>query len=147
MKTRLFLNFLASICLVLSVGTQGQNNYNDGIIVVANIQQTDLSLSKQQIRSLFMGSSLGYGLKVVTLPPSSLVRVAFNTKIIGLTEDRIQSYWAQMRFSGRKTRPAELDSEQQLIEFLTNNPGTVAYLSASTKIPPQLTVIYRSDHM
>ncbi|MFT5313750.1 MAG: ABC-type phosphate transport system substrate-binding protein, partial [Paraglaciecola sp.] len=51
------------IFLVLSAATQSQIKQRDGIVVVANIQQTDLSLSQQQIRSLFMGSSLGYKFK------------------------------------------------------------------------------------
>lgn len=134
------------IFLVLSAATQSQIKQRDGIVVVANIQQTDLSLSQQQIRSLFMGSSLGYEFKVVTLPPRSLIRVTFNTKIIGLTEERIQSYWAQMRFSGRKTLPKQVESEELLIDFLTNNPGAVGYLSASTQVPGHLHVIYRSQY-
>ncbi|GAA0856439.1 hypothetical protein GCM10009114_18390 [Aliiglaciecola litoralis] len=116
----------------------------NGIVVVANISNNDLTLSKQQIRSLFMGSSVGRDLKVATLPPSSLTRVEFNTKVIGMTESRIQSYWAQMRFSGRKTEPLQFDNENQLIEFLNNTPGAVAYLPASTAIPDNLTVVYSS---
>lgn len=137
------LRFLCFSMLVLFTSTIAMAE--DGLIVVANIKESNVSLSKQQIRGLFMGSSVGYDFKVVTLPPSSLTRVTFNTKIIGLTEARIQSYWAQMRFSGRKTEPRVFTNEDEIIDYLLNTEGAVAYLSASTIIPKSLKVIYRID--
>lgn len=112
------------------------------IVVVANLQQQELELSKQQVKSLFMGSFVGHELKVVTLPPSSLVRVNFNTKVIGMTEDRIQSFWAQMRFSGRKTQPKELNDIDALLEYVENTPGAVTYLPSTVQLPDSLQVIY-----
>lgn len=111
------------------------------IIVVANIQEDSLELSQQEIRNLFMGGQ-SHSLTAVTLPPKNQVRVLFNTKVIGLTESRIQSYWAQMRFSGRKKPPQELPSEEKLINYLLTNINSVSYLSSNTPIPKGLKVIY-----
>lgn len=79
------------------------------------------------------------------LAPNSEARFVFNTKIVGLTESRIQSYWAQMRFSGRKKAPLEFDSVESLLIYVQNNKDTITYLPADTAIPEGLTIIYKSD--
>lgn len=116
---------------------------SDSIVVIANTQDTSIKPTRQEIRNLFMGSVLSYDLKAVALPQENQTRVLFNTKIIGLTESRIQSYWAQMRFSGRKTQPKELSNETLVIEYLQAHPGTVAYISADMKIPNNLTILFQ----
>lgn len=136
------LPILAGISLSFSTLPIAESAYASELIVVASIQDNELSLTKQQVKSLFMGSSVGYDLKVATLPPNHLARVAFNTKVIGLTEARIQSYWAQMRFSGRKTEPVKFNSEAELINYLSANKGVVTYLPATTKLPDNVRVIF-----
>lgn len=111
------------------------------VVVVANIDY-DVELSKQEIRNLFMGGTLNYDLTAIELPPNNSLRVLFNTKVVGLTEARIQSYWAQMRFSGRKKQPKQLQSTDSVIEYLLNNKGAIAYLPAKSNIPSELTVVY-----
>jgi len=115
----------------------------NSIKVVANIQDRSIQLSRQQVRNLFMGGSLPYDLTAISLPPNSHTRVLFNTKVVGLTESRIQSYWAQMRFTGRKPPPTELTSETLIIEYLQTHPGTVTYLPADVQIPEGLTILFQ----
>lgn len=73
---------------------------------------------------------------------SSQTRVIFNTKVVGLTESRIQSYWAQMRFTGRRTAPKEIDGSKSIISYLESNEGAVSYLPEGSKIPDGLTILY-----
>lgn len=115
------------------------------IKVVANIDDKSLSLSKQQIRNLFMGGTENYDLKVFVLPPNNITRVVFNTTVVGLTESRVQSYWAQMRFTGRKKPPREFGSTEALLTHISNTPGSVGYVSASTAIPDDLVVVYQGS--
>ena len=112
------------------------------VMVVANTGDQSIQLNRQQVRSLFMGGVIPYQLKAVALPPENHTRVLFNTKIIGLTESRIQSYWAQMRFTGRKRAPREFENETSLLQFLLRNVGATGYLPAGMDVPDQLTVIY-----
>ena len=147
MNTVMFLRVgLLVFSLGISTWCVGQiNEQSSGIVVVANVKENGLKLTKQQVKSLFMGSSLGYDFTVATLPPSSLVRVTFNTQIIGLTEDRIQSFWAQMRFTGRKTPPIQIDTLESLLEYVISTPGAVTYLPANVAIPDSLQVLYQTE--
>ncbi|MBU3018700.1 hypothetical protein KO519_13505 [Paraglaciecola agarilytica] len=129
-----------SIILTLIFGFPARANYS--IIVVANTENRELQLNRQQVRNLFMGGALPYNLEAIALPPENQTRVLFNTKVVGLTESRIQSYWAQMRFTGRKKEPKEIGTEQAILNYIKANPGTVGYLPGGISIPDELTVLY-----
>lgn len=138
MHYRILLVF--TLTMVISLGSQATE-----IVVIANIDQTDISLKKRQVRDLFMGNNSQFLFKPVALSPGSEARYVFNTKIVGLTESRIQSYWAQMRFSGRKKAPQEFDSIEALLIYVQNNKDSVTYVPADTEIPEGLTVIYQTE--
>ncbi|MDU0353505.1 hypothetical protein RS130_05800 [Paraglaciecola aquimarina] len=114
----------------------------DSIIVVGNTADKSIQLNRSQVRNLFMGGSLPYDLVAISLPPENQTRVLFNTKVVGLTESRIQSYWAQMRFTGRKTKPKEVGNVELVLDYLKNNEGAVGYLPAGIALPEPLTVLY-----
>jgi hypothetical protein len=118
------------------------SSVNGAIVVVANTSDKSMKLNRQQVRNLFMGGMLPYELNAIALPPENQTRVLFNTKVIGLTESRIQSYWAQMRFTGRKTAPKELKNEDMILEYLKTHDGAVGYLPAGSLLPKELTVLY-----
>lgn len=114
------------------------------LMVVANTDMANTGVEKRQIRDIFMGNNSQMLLKPVALSPKSDARSVFNTKIVGLTESRIQSYWAQMRFSGRKKPPQEFESVEDMLRFMQSNKDTVGYLPADTKIPANFTVIFQT---
>ncbi|WP_371194992.1 hypothetical protein [Glaciecola sp. SC05] len=114
------------------------------VLVVANID-SEMQLTKQQVRNLFLGGSLPENLRAVELSPKNDLRVVFNTKVVGLTEARIQSYWAQMRFSGRKKPPKQFDDKVLLIEYVLENEGSVCYLPSDHPIPEGLKVIFTAE--
>ena len=116
-----------------------------GVLVVANTAERDLKLTRIQVRNLFMGEASDLALDAIALPPDSLTRVLFNTKVIGLAESRIQAYWAQMRFSGRKQPPREFENEAAALQYVLANEGVVGYFSQDTPLPEGLVILYRSD--
>ena len=141
MKTIIHTLVLAALLQSLSaMATAG-----DALLVVGNVKDQQLNLTREQVRNLFMGASLGIQLQPLSLPPSSRSRSLFNTKVIGLTESRIQSYWAQMKFTGRMTPPPEFASEAELIEYLARHPGTVGYVSEDADLPKNLHILFTAN--
>lgn len=118
----------------------------DGVWVVANVSEQNFALTKAEVRNLFMRSttSSSDALIPVAMSPGNRSRAIFNSKIIALTESRIQSYWAQMRFSGRQIPPIEFNSLDALLEHLTNTEGAIGYVPAGTALPENVKVVYRS---
>ncbi|REL28774.1 hypothetical protein DXX93_02190 [Thalassotalea euphylliae] len=136
---------LFSIFVLIQPSASAQNNSTYSLIIVANTDDVHLTFTQREVRNLFMGRVSKIQLEPVALPPESPIRVLFNTKVVGLTEARIQSYWAQMRFSGRNRPPRELSDVEAVLRFIQQHKNTVAYLPAGIEIPQELTVIYRSN--
>lgn len=137
--------FLTSVLLSLMLMPGTHAKAEDGVLVVGNIDSSELTLTREQVRNLFMGASLGYGLRPVVLKPGHPARAIFNTRVVGLTESRINAYWAQMRYTGRMTPPRQLDDVHELLAYLQDNPGAVGYLPLSVTVPSELTVLYRAS--
>ncbi len=135
---------VASLFGIYAINAPAQEH---DIMVVANIDNQTVKLDKVDIRNLFMGNASDVVLEPVSLPPQALARAVFNTKIIGLTESRIQSYWSQMRFSGRSRPPREISAVDELISYVSSHKDTVAFVPASADIPAHLTVVYSTAKM
>lgn len=127
--------------LFISVQAYADNSHTRKVIIVVNTANKNLALSKQQIRHIYMGGAMSRQFKAVNLPAGNPLRIDFNTKLVGLTESRIQAYWAQMRFTGRSKPPVEFSSTKEIIAYLLKEENAVAYLPADTKIPDELTVV------
>lgn len=134
-----YILFAMIVILTVSTGVKA----SEQIVVVAHLRTPLSSLEKHEIRNLFMGGVLD-NLSPVTYVPGVKERLIFNTRILGLTESRIQSYWAQMRFSGRNHPPVEVKTIDEMLDYLLQHEGSVGYLPADKALPPPLTVIYKS---
>lgn len=115
-------------------------------LLVVSSKQSPVDLSRQQIKQVYLGARLsvdGVNIQPLALPVGERWRSVFNTKVIGLSEARIQSYWAQMRFTGRRSEPDEIDSTDKLIEKLLQQPGTLGYLPSHLVDVNLFHVVYR----
>jgi len=119
-----------------------QHLSEEDILVVTSVQSADLSLL--QIKKTYLGmNSSGLANKhAVTLPHGNKTRQLFHVKVIGLSEARVRTFWAQMQFSGRGKSPVELPTVALVIEYLITHPNSIGYLPATTLLPQQLKVIY-----
>lgn len=119
------------------------NAFADGnkLFVVTN-QKSIEKLSKSQIRQIYLNGGINIAVKPLGFESGDKLRSIFNIKIIGLTESRIEAYWAQMKFTGKVTPPQEFSSTDDLLSFLENNSGFIAYLPGDAQVPDWLNVVY-----
>ena len=141
---RLILSSLLALTLLFAPGAFAAFA-SERIIIVTHSDNTGVRLSREQIRSLFMGASVGRDLQPVALPPGNRTRSLFNIKIVGLSDSRVQSYWAQMKFTGRRPPPQIVNSEKAMVQYLLDTPDSIGYLTADTDLPEDLIVIYATD--
>ena len=114
---------------------------DDRVVLVAHIDY-DLKLNKQEIQNLFMGGYSSYQLTPISLKSGNELRMQFNLTVLGLTEARVQSYWSQMKFTGRKIPPMSFESERDALVYVMENKNTVTYINAEQKVPDNLVVIF-----
>ena len=118
---------------------------NEHVMVITHRDSSINTISKSQLRNLFMGNLALPDVTPIALSPGEMARSIFNIRVIGLTESRIQAYWAQMRFSGRQQRPETADSIYELILMIESSTNTIGYLPEGTPLPEKIKVIYRSS--
>ena len=118
---------------------------SESILVVTSEQTPIDSLNRQQVKNVYLGAPLEFESVKLVLPPSSDLRQKFNTRVIGLSESRLRSYFAQMRFSGRQIAMTEVGSAEEIIEFVANTPGSIGYVSSNTSIPDNVKVIFQLE--
>ncbi|WOI38251.1 hypothetical protein R1T43_04220 [Alteromonas sp. CI.11.F.A3] len=111
------------------------------VVVVTHLANQSVSLSRGEIRNIFMGGVSESNLTAVEIASGSHIRIVFNTYVIGLPESRIQSYWAQMKFSGRNKPPISVDNVDEMISYLVENEASIGYLPEGVELPDSLTVI------
>lgn len=68
----------------------------------------------------------------VDLGGRSEVREALSREIHGRSLASIKSYWQRQIFSGTSVPPPELDSDQEILEFVRRQPGAIGYISSNT---------------
>lgn len=111
-------------------------------VIVVKKHKNNKKLERKTLRHIFMGTNTNSHYTTVHLPAGHPLRVTFNTKVIGLTESRIQAYWAQLKFTGRGKPPKEMKSIEEIVSHLKKTPYVAAYFPADRKIPTGLEVIF-----
>lgn len=91
-------------------------------------------------------NGMSHNLNPIHLTQGNKTRIIFNSTIIGLTESRINSYWIQMKFSGKADPPLEVDSFEEVFKQLHKDLSSIAYLPHGIDIPSTLRVIYTLEY-
>ena len=62
------------------------------------------------------------------------IRQRFSEEILQRSVMGIKSYWQQLIFSGRGVPPPELKTDEEVREFVIQNPGSIGYVSGSANL-------------
>lgn len=145
MKNLILLIRRSLICFILSLSVMSHATVaqHSEVWVIANPSASVDSLSRGEIRQIFMGGTLSRKFDAVSLPVGDSTRIKFNTQVIGLTESRIQSYWAQLLFTGRSKPPKEFPQVEEVLNYVAHVENAVGYVPKGTVLPENLVVIYQ----
>ncbi|ASA58335.1 hypothetical protein BSQ33_20550 [Vibrio gazogenes] len=113
------------------------------ILVIANAASHLPALTHHEVRQIYLGGTLSRKYQAVTLTVGNPVRILFNTNVIGLTESRIQSYWAQLLFTGRSHPPIELSSVKELLNYVAKTDNAIGYVPTHVALPNNVIVVYQ----
>ena len=78
--------------------------------------------------------SSGETILPVDLPPGSPVRRQFSEEVLHRSVAEVKSYWQQRIFSGRDVPPPELDSDEDVVEYVLKHEGAVGYVSGAANL-------------
>lgn len=101
--------------------------------VIISKQAEVNALTAQQIRDIFLQKRHSLGnqkvipLNLVGQEPS---RIAFETDVLGMGRDRLNTYWVKQHFQG-VTPPITQPSHESIKAFVQNVEGAIGYIPSS----------------
>ncbi len=122
-------------------------------VVIVHSSNPTLSLSENEVSDFLLKKSRRWDLDdnrlhvmAINLGRKNSVRKAFAQAIHGRKPEHIERYWARLIFSGEDTPPPTASSEDQVLQYVRDNPGSIGYVSAVTSLDgvKEITV-YASD--
>jgi len=130
---------LLPLILVLFVGYA----LADDIVVIGDPALPKLNMAT--IQKLFTGRIVEVDGQAVTLlnaAPGTTLRNQFLSSYLGQDEDKYTAYWTVRRFIGKGVPPRELESGNEIINYVQSHPGTIGYINAAD-LKPGLNVLSR----
>ncbi len=135
---------LAAVGLALFLVSQA----SAGVVVIVSPDSNIDSLSKSQVKSVFLGKvkSLPNGETAVPVnqAETSPVYDTFNKKILGKSSTKVLQYWASRVFSGKGSPPEVVPDDQAVIEFVKSKKGAIGYID-SASASGSVKVIFSTD--
>lgn len=114
-----------------------------GVVVVghANVRKLDLTT----LQRIYTGKVIEVGgvpVTPVNLQVGQSVRQRFLADYLQQNEDAYLAYWTVRRYVGKGVPPRELGSVSDVIQYVQNTPGAVAYMDEAD-VPASMNVVLR----
>lgn len=128
----MFKKMLLSALMLCSFGAMAN------IAVIVNPANTS-SVNAEEVVRIYTGRSNAFN--AVNLAESVPLRAQFDEKGVGRTSAQLKAHWSKLVFTGKGTPPAELASEEAVLDFVANNPQAIGYVSAD-KVTAAVKVVH-----
>lgn len=139
------IKYLTAIALCGTVAL----TYAD-IAVIANTDLNAKTLTKSQVRAIFLGQPAGLSAAMepvaIDHERDSAISVLFYQKIFGWSQGQLSQYWSSQIFSGQGNPPEELPTDKAVIMRVVSTPGAVGYVdegSINAWAKAHLNVVYQ----
>ena len=114
-----------------------------GVVIVAhaNVHKLDLTT----VQRIYTGKVIEVGgvpVQPVNLQAGQALRQRFLSDYLQQTDGAYLAYWTVRRYVGKGAPPRELATVAEVISYVQNTPGAVAYLDEAD-VPPLMNVVLR----
>ena len=90
------------------------------------------ALNKKAFKKIFLGKSKKFpdGSKVTPIDlTGGDARAQFLESVVGKSESQLKAYWSKLIFTGKGQAPQSVDSDAEVIAFVSQNPNAIGYIS------------------
>ncbi len=126
--------FIGAFLLILSATVV--RPANAGIVFIAHKTVVVDTLSKTDIKKIFLGNTLTWDNEsevifvVLELPE---VYKIFTKEYTKKTPSQYGRYWKKQVFTGKGSAPKTVNTEKEVIDFVSGTEGAIGYVSSSIK--------------
>jgi ABC-type phosphate transport system substrate-binding protein len=124
---------LKHLLLGVSLAWQGVSpDPGHRLAVIVNPESGVTSLTKDQIRNLYLGRAKYLRPGLVALPVEQVspadVRERFYGNLVRLPVAQVRAYWARLYFSGLAQPPRQTDSDAETLQVVALNRGAIGFV-------------------
>jgi ABC-type phosphate transport system substrate-binding protein len=107
-------------------------------VVIVNAANPAASLSKAELGRIFLKKVTAWPdskpIVAVDQSRTAAVRQDFSVDVHQKDADAISAHWQVLVFSGRDVPPRIVRSDDEVIEFVKDNPGAIGYVSSKAAL-------------
>ena len=126
-RSILFISFCSLLSVAFSVDSQAPV-----VQVVVNPSVETQDISVEQIRRIFSMRqtvwSNGQAITVYVLSNQHQTHQSFSTKVLGMFPYQLDRIWNKLVYSGLGEEPIKVQSEQEMLERVSQKPGAIGYV-------------------
>ena len=118
-------------------------SYAQEFVVVIQKNSALSNLSQAKVKMIFLKKqkmSQDILLVPINLPPSSSIRKSFEKQVLGMSRNRLKSFWTKEHYLGHRP-PLTMKSSRSTISFVEKIDGAIAYIP-SKEVNNKLKILY-----
>jgi ABC-type phosphate transport system substrate-binding protein len=105
------------------------NHLRADIAVIGHINSGLTSMTKKQVKDVFMGRTQYLPSGNFALPIDELsLRAHFYYALTHRPIEQVNAYWARIMFSGQASPPMKLPNAEAIIKVVSENKGAIGYI-------------------
>jgi len=125
--------FVLALCALLCSPLAARS---ENLIVIANKDVTTASVTRSELQNIFLGKTLkwpdGKKIKPAVLKEGS-THERFLNEMLARRVAQFDTHWKQVIFTGKGRPPKMLDSEEELVQYVSVTEGAVGYIDSGTE--------------
>lgn len=120
------------LCAVLFTGVTA---HAGGLVLIVNKSVYVSSMSLAELQNVFLGKTVlwpdGKKIKVCMLKAGD-THDKFLNDVLGMSNVQFDTYWKQVIFTGKGRPPQTVDTEEEMVNYVTATEGAVGYIDSGT---------------
>jgi ABC-type phosphate transport system substrate-binding protein len=119
--------FLGASCFTLAPLVMAE------VVVIIN-PANSATIDEEQIAKIFLGQTKTFSNGSEATPidqKEGSIREEFGNKLLKKNPSQLKAQWARQIFTGGAKPPKELASDDEILKFVANTPGAIAYIDSS----------------
>lgn len=123
--------------LLLFLPVKAAQSLPPEVQVIVNLSVAKGEVSVAQIRRIFSMRQTAWtdkqSITVFVLVNKHKTHQKFSTKILGLFPYQLERVWNKLVYSGLGEEPIKVNSEQEMLDRVSNQPGSIGYVMDKTE--------------
>lgn len=139
MRTRWVLSLCVVLTLILAgVSFRAHADPGTGYEIIVNASNTVDSVDRAFVADVFLKKITvwpsGEMANPVDLGSGSSVRRRFSEDVLKRSVEAVKNYWQQRIFAGQEVPPPELETDKDVVSYVSKHPGALGYVSDGVEL-------------